>query len=162
MEWIKGEQLPNGAVKCGDTTYDNSGMMESYAAPGIMIPKELESDFTIKDGWVFMRDANHNGSIYFTAEIAAKYDLHHMKMEEDEYQDDVADGLDPKFTHNWFITHHYATVNGDGEEILNESPFGNCYSEAFVAWVDGVDPSFFKDESQEAQDGIWLKYWCDG
>ena len=160
MEWIKGEQLPDGRVKIKGKIYPESGT-ETFM--GMEVPLSITGDYVVKDGWVFVRDWNHSGSILMTERVAKKWGMDNCRMEPEEHAEEVEQmGIDPKFTHELCIEHCSATLNGDGEEILNASPFGDLYCQEFVAWYHDIDPKFFSGLPEEDQDEVHLKYWCDG
>jgi len=160
MEWIKGEQLPDGSVKIKGQIYGAPG---TTIFNGVEVPASLTAEYVVKDGWVFRADWNHSGAILMTERVAKKWGMDDCRMDPEEHAEEVElMGIDPKFTHELCINHVGATVNGDGEEVERDSPFGDPYLEPFVAWYHDIDPKFFSDLPEEDQDEVHLKYWCDG
>ena len=141
MEWIKGEQLSDGSVKIKGTIYKN------------------DSEYFIKDGWVFCRDRSHQGTVYFTAEIAKKYGLEWCQIDADELAEDVEFfDHDPALAYNLAVEHVHSTLNGDGEKAYMATPhWGETYSQTFVAWRYGFHPALFDEE-----EGVEIRGWCGG
>ena len=139
--WIPTKENPNGSITIKGTTYSVTS-----------------SDYEVRDGYVLECDWNHSGSIYFTAEVAAKYGLEDCLEPDDEHEEFVNDwGKEyEKFTHWKSVNHYTGTINGDGERVDRQTPWGECYSQEMWCAMEEINPEFFNEP------GVFICGWSDG
>lgn len=141
-KWIRTEPNKDGSITIKGKTYP-----------------VISEDYEVIDGFVLECDMNHGGSIYFTDEVAKKYGLEAERepaAEHKEFVDEWGEEYD-KYTHWLGVNHYYGTINGDGEFIDRETPWGECYTEEMWLKMNGI-----KSKEFFAEPDVWICGWCDG
>ena len=121
----------------------------------------------VREGNVFTEDQNHIGYMWLTQDVVDKYKLNDevcplSEMYSDEELEDMIEEGDPKFEYSLDFFHCSQWLNpntGKWEDFDVPTPFGELYSEEFVAWYNYFPQKLFE---LDKEDGVFHGGFCDG
>ena len=118
----------------------------------------------IKDGHVFREDQNHSGYMWLTQDVVDKYHLQPdsplSEIYDDEEMEEMMEDDDPEYKYSISFYHACEWLNPNtGKWEDDDTPFGELYSEDFVAWYNDFPEELFK---LGKEDGVFHGGFCDG
>ena len=145
-------QYPESVVINGDTYTDGEG------------------GYIVREGHVFTEDENHSGYMWLTQEAVDKYNLKdvidEVELSEvwtDEELKDMMDENDPPYKYALSFYHAAQWLDPNTGKLTNtfdeSTPFGDLYSEEFVAWWNEFPEKLFE---LDEKDGVFHGGFSDG